>query len=112
MQGLQSIYPNHTSCNITACNFTMPSGSVFELSNLMADANGGTGFQYMATKRQHSVKVWWGDSLTLLLFRIDNDITQAARDAKPKGDLDKSVHDIRVSLGKEPGNRPWTVLSS
>lgn len=50
--GCASITPQHTSCNETVCNFTMPSGSVFELTNFKS-TDEGIGFQIMTTLGQH-----------------------------------------------------------
>lgn len=64
------ITPNHTSCDLASCNFTMPSGSVFQLANFTsADAYRiNVGFQTMYSNGQH-----WNASVKdrLYLARFD-----------------------------------------
>ena len=46
------ITPVRTTCNQTACNYTMASGSLFELNNMTANDE-GTGFQAMSSAGHH-----------------------------------------------------------
>lgn len=51
--GCAPIFPVDTNCNSTACNFTMASGSVFELTTFPNTFAEGVGFQTMETRGQH-----------------------------------------------------------
>ena len=70
--GCAPIFPTNTNCNSTACNFTMPSGSVFELTNFTATANEGTGFQAMSSSGQH-----WNTSIIDHLYLTNFDMMGA-----------------------------------
>lgn len=50
--GCAPITYQHMACNESICNFTMPSGSRFELANFTSMTE-GTGFQTMSTRGQH-----------------------------------------------------------
>ena len=70
--GCAPVFPIHTNCNTTACNFTMPSGSVFELTNFTAASHEGIGFQVMQSYGQH-----WNTSIIDCLYVANFDMMGA-----------------------------------
>ena len=109
------IAPIKTKCNETACNYTMASGSVFELYNVSATGE-GIGFQSMSSRGHH-----WKTSILDHLYLANFDMMGA-----PYGSLSEiSYNDLlaasecalwlcvnELNVTTESGKQTQSIVSS